>query len=206
MSGGAAKEIGALLESSISKVERVVNETKARVSELSATAQSKVEKGGDTAKKCGDILQVIVSNVSEVSQMVADIATASTEQANGVAQIGQAMGQLDAATHQNATAAQQTSQTAEQLTSQANELKQIVSVLIELSKGQASKRLASAAKTPSYTKAVYTPEKAGPTNVVPFAPRKPDTAQSDSKAVRSEAKVANGDPIPHEDDNRFVDV
>jgi methyl-accepting chemotaxis protein len=204
MSGRAAKEIGDLLNSSISKVEGIVNSTKSKVAEMTSDAQAKVEKGGETAKKCGEILQEIVSNVAEVTRMVGDIATASSEQSNGVTQIGQAMGQLDEATQQNAAAAQQTSKTAEQLASQAAEIKTMVAALMEISWGEA-KELSShvAPKAP-----VKTDKPSDRQNVVALASRKNKSPQTNpqSEPEISSRKIVGGEPIPNENDNRFVDV
>ncbi|MFL5815249.1 MAG: methyl-accepting chemotaxis protein [Bdellovibrionia bacterium] len=204
MSGRAAKEIGDLLNSSITKVESIVHSTKSKVVEMTSSAQAKVEKGGVTAKRCGEILQEIVTNVAEVTRMVGDIATASNEQSNGVTQIGQAMGQLDEATQQNATAAQQASKTAEQLATQAVELKALVAGLMEISWGEAKELSSSTAEK--------RPEAPSPKNVVAFVPRKSAAPQRatqsapQSEPAVSSRKIVGGEPIPNESDSRFVDV
>jgi methyl-accepting chemotaxis protein len=205
MSGRAAKEIGDLLNSSISKVEGIVHSTKSKVAEMTSDAQAKVETGGETAKRCGEILQEIVTNVAQVSRMVDDIATASSEQSNGVTQIGQAMGQLDEATQQNATAAQQTSKTAEQLASQAAEIKTLVAALMEISWGE-TKDLSSDMSPKIATRPQQTSSNE---NVVTFEPRKiksPQAKPQKSASEVSKRKVVGGEPIPNESDNRFVDV
>jgi methyl-accepting chemotaxis protein len=61
-----------------------VNETKSKVEHLIVAAKQKVDTGTSTAKSCDDILTEIVQNVSEVNQMVSEIASASLEQAKGV--------------------------------------------------------------------------------------------------------------------------
>jgi len=58
--------------------------------------------------------------------LVQEVATASREQATGVAQVNRAMTQVDQVTQHNAAAAEELSATAETMNSQANELQQLM--------------------------------------------------------------------------------
>jgi methyl-accepting chemotaxis protein len=79
-SAGAAKEIKTLIKDSVSKVEdgsRLVNES-------------------------GNTLSVIVNSVKKVSDIIAEIAEASSEQSTGIERASQAIAQMDQAVQQNA--------------------------------------------------------------------------------------------------------
>lgn len=130
MSGTAATEISTLLDESIRKVNEIVSETKTKVEKLIVEGKNTVEEGSKVAHQCGEVLEDIVRNVSNVSGMAVEIATASQEQSNGVQEITKAMGQLDQATQQNAATSQECAHAAEKLSNQAESLKQSVSQLV----------------------------------------------------------------------------
>ena len=78
---------------------------------------------------CGDVgtsLDQIVDRAAAADVLVAEIAMAAREQAQGIQQINTAMAQIDSVTQANATGAEQTSSAAEQLRSQASALQQNV--------------------------------------------------------------------------------
>lgn len=126
MSGNAAKEISDMLEESIQRVQRIVEETKSQVEASVRAGSGKVDAGNVIARRCGDILDQVVSNVVEVDKMMSEICNAAEEQARGVQGIAQSMGQLDQATHLNATSAEQTSAVSKQLLDHADELHDLV--------------------------------------------------------------------------------
>ena len=78
------------------------------------------------AEQAGTLLDAMVPSIHKTSDLVQEIAAASSEQAAGVSQISGAMGQLKQATHQNAPASEQLAATTEQLGSQANHLQQLM--------------------------------------------------------------------------------
>lgn len=100
----AAKEIKGLIQDSLAKVHdgtRLVNET-------------------------GQALEEITLEVRKVSDIVADIATASQEQSAGIAQINKALLQLDEMTQQNASLVEEAAAASESMEAQANELNNLV--------------------------------------------------------------------------------
>lgn len=135
MSGKAAKEITDMLDSSISKVDTIVNNTKARVQGLIEEGKLKVEGGTEVANQCAVILEEIVKNVANVSDLANEISQASKEQAQGVSEINKAMGQLDVVTQNNATNSEATADFANKLTSHAGALNNAVSELIQTVEG-----------------------------------------------------------------------
>ncbi|RZA11329.1 MAG: hypothetical protein EOP10_33240, partial [Proteobacteria bacterium] len=135
MSGNAAKEITELLEMSIVKVEKTVEDTKSKLENLIAASQKKIEVGMGTAHNCGAALDEIVKNVSDMSQLVSEIASASQEQAQGVEEITRSMNQLDQVTQQNASATQQAAEATDELNGQANQLQLMVRDLVQTVRG-----------------------------------------------------------------------
>ena len=66
-------------------------------------------------------------SIQRTSELVQEIAAASSEQSQSVTQIGGAMGQLSKATQQNASASEELAATSEELSGQAEQLQQAVS-------------------------------------------------------------------------------
>ncbi len=119
MSGNAAKEISAMLDGSIGKVESIVSQTKSSVERLVRTGKEKVDTGVAIAKRCGEVLSQVVQNVTEANQGISEISSASREQAQGVQEINKAIAQLDQVTQANALGAQQSADTAQKVSVQA---------------------------------------------------------------------------------------
>ena len=105
-SAGAAKEIKALIEDSVSKVE---------------TGDRLVDEAGRTMGE-------IVTSVKRVTDIMSEIAAASHEQSAGIEQVNQAVGQMDEMTQQNAALVEEAAAAAESLREQAGRLAEAVSV------------------------------------------------------------------------------
>jgi methyl-accepting chemotaxis protein len=71
-------------------------------------------------------LEEIVASVGKVTSVVGSIATASDEQARGIAQVNTAISQMDQVTQQNAASSEESASAAEELTGQAQELSSLV--------------------------------------------------------------------------------
>lgn len=126
VSGKAAKEISEMLELSVRRVQSIVDLTKAKVEVSVQSSTAKVEAGSEIAKRCGQILDQVVSNVNEVDKLMVEICFAAEEQEKGVAGISIAMSQLDKATNLNATSAEKTSDVSNELMNQADSLRELV--------------------------------------------------------------------------------
>ena len=70
----------------------------------------------------------VVASMQRLNALVGQISTASQEQANGVAQVGEAVTSLDQVTQQNAALVEQMAAAADGLSSQAQGLVQAVAV------------------------------------------------------------------------------
>lgn len=84
------------------------------------------ENGVQICAKVAQSLDVIVAKAREVDLIVAEIATASNEQSQGIAQINTAVTQMDKVTQGNASSAEENAAAAEELNAQSNSLKEAV--------------------------------------------------------------------------------
>ena len=105
-SAAAAKEIKTLIDASVLRV---------------AQGTLQVDQAGSTMTE-------VVGAIRRVTDLVGEISAASSEQAVGVAQVGQAVTQMDQATQQNATLVEEMAAAAGNLKSQAQALVQTVAV------------------------------------------------------------------------------
>lgn len=81
----------------------------------------------------------ILAKASRVDEIVAEIATASREQSDGISQINTAVSQMDKVTQNNAAGAEESAAAAEEMSSQAAILKGCVGELLGLISGTAAK-------------------------------------------------------------------
>ena len=105
-SADAAKEIKALINASVKRV----------------------EEGSALVDQAGATMTEVVSSIKQVTDIVGEISTASTEQATGVAQVGEAVTHMDQSTQQNAALVDEMAAAASSLKTQAQELVHVVSV------------------------------------------------------------------------------
>ncbi len=204
MSGNAAKEISTMLDSSIQKVESIVRETRSSVEKLITESKQKVELGTKVAVDCGEVLEEIVSNVSQVASMSHSISGASDEQARGIAEITKAVTQLDQMTQQNAAASEETASAAEELSAQAESMQAVVQTLIVTIKGgdaaQVHHVAPPARQVQRASKSANPPKENG--RVLHLGAKKSKHAPQPSQV-----RMASGsDVIPSEDDPRFTEV
>ena len=104
-SADAAKEIKALINASVERV----------------------EQGTDLVDKAGATMTEVVSSIRRVTDIMGEISAASSEQSAGVQQIGEAVSQMDQVTQQNAALVEEMAAAASSLKSQAQDLVQVVS-------------------------------------------------------------------------------
>ncbi|MGH6646773.1 methyl-accepting chemotaxis protein [Aquabacterium sp.] len=87
-----------------------------------------VEQGTVLVDQAGKTMGEIVGSIRRVSDIVAEITSASIEQSSGIAQVGNAVGQMDQVTQQNAALVEESAAAAESLKGQAQQLVQAVAV------------------------------------------------------------------------------
>jgi methyl-accepting chemotaxis protein len=86
----------------------------------------KVDAGSELVTRSGNTLQEIVTSVKRVTDIVAEIAAASREQAAGIDQVNRAVSQMDSVTQSNAGQTEELSGTAQALSAQAVQLQALV--------------------------------------------------------------------------------
>ncbi len=89
------------------------------IKELIHDSVDKVQAGSELVNRSGATLSEIVASVKEVGEIIAEIATVSSEQAAGIEQINIAVSSMDGTTQQNAALAEQTSAAAHVMTEHA---------------------------------------------------------------------------------------
>lgn len=95
-------------------------------------AVQKSAHGAAICNKVGHSLQEIVGKARQVDELAAEVATASQEQSQGIAEVNTAVSQMDRMTQSNAANAEETASAAEELNAQANALQQAVTELRQL--------------------------------------------------------------------------
>ena len=113
--------------------------------ELIEGSVAKTENGTTIANQTAESLAEIVSSVTKVTDLVGEIAAASNEQAEGIAQVNQGLTQIDQVTQQNTASAEEGASAAEELSSQAMHLQQLMSTFKVKGVAQGSQQPALAA-------------------------------------------------------------
>jgi methyl-accepting chemotaxis protein len=103
-SAGAAKEIKALIQDSVGKV----------------------SEGTKLVDESGKVLGEIVTRVKKVTDVMAEIADSSREQASGIEQVNRAVTSMDAMTQQNAALVEEATAAARTLSEQATSLMKLM--------------------------------------------------------------------------------
>ncbi|HDS7687865.1 TPA: Tar ligand binding domain-containing protein [Enterobacter kobei] len=106
---------------------------------LIAASADSVKTGSEQVALAGEAMAKIVRDVTNVTDIMGEIASASAEQSKGITQVGQAVVEMDSVTQQNAALVEQSSAASASLEEQARRLTEIVSIF----------QLATANKPPS---------------------------------------------------------
>ena len=142
-----------------------------------------VEQGTLLVDQAGKTMGDIVGSIQRVSDIVAEITSASAEQSTGVQQVGEAVTAMDQATQQNAALVEESAAAAESLRSQAQQLVQAVAVF-KLSSGDVSSWSSRQA-----TSSVDVPPPA-PKASAPVRPAAPKPAAPSSRTAPVKVAVA----------------
>ncbi len=86
----------------------------------------KISAGDIMVKKSGESLDQIIKHIQDLSQVMEEIAAASSEQASGVDELNRAVSQIDTTTQQNATTVEELASTSDNLSNEANDLAKTV--------------------------------------------------------------------------------
>jgi methyl-accepting chemotaxis protein len=105
-SAGAAKEIKSLIGDSVDKV----------------------DAGSKLVDEAGQTMDLIVTSIKQVADIMGEITAATQEQSNGIEEVNQAITQMDEMTQQNAALVEQAAAAAESMEEQAHKLTAAVSI------------------------------------------------------------------------------
>jgi len=130
-SAEAAKEIKTLIQDSVGKV----------------------TEGTKLVDESGKVLAEIVTRVTKVTDVMAEIASSSREQAAGIEQVNKAITMMDEVTQQNAALVEEASAAAQALTAQAANLTQMIA-RYQVGQGNADEAPRAAARPPAAARLV----------------------------------------------------
>jgi len=111
------------------EVRSLAQRSAAAAREIKALIQGSVERvdaGMQYTESAGKEMAAIVTEVESIGRLINQISTATSEQSSGIGQIGRAVVQLDEVTQQNAALVEQSSAAAESLREQAARLAELV--------------------------------------------------------------------------------
>lgn len=97
------------------------------IKELISTSTACINSGAELVTEAGGAMAEVISSIESVNTLVAEIASASIEQSNGLAQVSVAVNAMDHATQQNAALVEEASAAAHALQSQASVLAETAS-------------------------------------------------------------------------------
>jgi len=98
------------------------------IKRLIGDSVERVEQGTVQVDEAGQRMTEIVGSIRQVTDIMGEISAASTEQSDGVAQVGNAVTQMDQATQQNAALVEESAAAASSLKTQAQQLVDAVAI------------------------------------------------------------------------------
>lgn len=147
-------------------------------------AIQKSDQGVQLSSKVAASLTEIVEKARQMDTLVAEIATASQEQSQGIGQVNTTVTQMDKVTQASASNAEETAAAAEELSAQAVAMQEAVSELRRLVQGGEAATKSSAA-----------------------APAKPAQRRTSSKVIAPTLRRPSLSPAPRvQDDLHFADM
>ncbi|MBP7066179.1 methyl-accepting chemotaxis protein [Ferrovibrio sp.] len=123
--GEAGKGFAVVAQEVRALAQRSANASK-DIKALIAASNAQVRQGVALVNQAGGTLGEIVSSIKKVSDIVAEIAAASREQATGLDQVNTAVSNMDEMTQRNAALVEQNTASAQSLADQARELAGLV--------------------------------------------------------------------------------
>jgi len=103
-------------------------EASKEIKNLITASVERVEQGTALVNQAGVTMGEVVNGIQRVTDLMGEISTASHEQSQGVAQVGEAVRQMDQVTQQNAALVEEMAAAASSLKSQANDLVDTVAI------------------------------------------------------------------------------
>ncbi|KMY66391.1 hypothetical protein AAU61_18295 [Desulfocarbo indianensis] len=94
-----------------------------------------IRKGSQKVVSTDEAFTLVQDSASKVAELVAEIAAASSEQAQGIEQVNLALSQMDKVTQQNAASAEESAAASEELRHQARSVESLTRELMALLHG-----------------------------------------------------------------------
>lgn len=99
-----------------------------QVKQLIGNSVQQVQAGSQQAERVGLTIAQVVQVIGKLEKLMAEVSSASTEQGQGVAQVGEAVTHMDSTTQKNAALVEEMAAAAASLNTRAQELVELVSV------------------------------------------------------------------------------
>jgi methyl-accepting chemotaxis protein len=116
-----------------SEVRNLAQRSAAAAKEIKALIDDSVEKvnaGTLLADKAGNTMNEVVTSVKRVTGIIGEIADASAEQTTGIEQVNQAIAAMDQATQQNAALVEESAAAAASMREQAGSLNRVIGAFV----------------------------------------------------------------------------
>lgn len=168
------------------------------IKDLITNSNGQVKEGVELVNRAGAALNEIVDSIKNVAEIVADIATASSEQATGIEQINKALTQMDEVTQQNSALVEENAATAKTLEHQAKAMDERVAYFqvgndTEIKAATMQAKVSSSDKPMPQQKAADKP--APQQKIAVQAPKEPAAPKAGPiKAVKAVAANSGGGP------------
>jgi methyl-accepting chemotaxis protein len=154
---------------------------------LIGTSVEKVENGSRLVNDAGATMDEILDSVKRVTDIMAEITAASQEQTAGIEQINQAISQMDEVTQQNASLVEEAAAAAAAMQDQSEQLAQVVSVFKVDGMGNATAaRPAIARAAPSNSARLKTRTTVPASSAVAIKARRPMPKQVATSTITGE--------------------
>ncbi|MFO0775888.1 MAG: methyl-accepting chemotaxis protein [Nitrospiraceae bacterium] len=150
----------------------------------------RVSDGSELVNQSGKTLEEIVGSVKRVTDIIAEIAAASQEQAQGIDQVNKAISQMDEGTQQNAALVEETTSASQSMTEQAKELSRQV-VAFKVNGGSGGAKVSPA------------PAMTGPKPMAKAMPKPEAKPANKPAAAHHETVAAGGGKAKHDDFEEF---
>jgi len=98
------------------------------IKELISDSVEKVDAGSKLVDEAGQTMDLVVTSIRQVADIMGEITAATQEQSNGIEEVNQAITQMDEMTQQNAALVEEAAAAAESMGEQAQMLAQAVSI------------------------------------------------------------------------------
>ncbi|MBP7064526.1 methyl-accepting chemotaxis protein [Ferrovibrio sp.] len=123
--GEAGKGFAVVAQEVRGLAQRSANASK-EIKQLISVSNGQVRQGAELVNRAGQALGEIVGSVKKVADIVAEIASASREQATGLDEVNTAVSNMDEMTQRNGALVEQTTASAQAMASQADQLNELV--------------------------------------------------------------------------------